>query len=88
MRPKTASILFPEVIAWCAYVTVVPEHNKIRVFNKGTSIGLKTSIPFGGHIEPISIIGASAAAKKDQKNADILNYLGYSLRKTGNFEKF
>lgn len=69
MRPKTASILFPEVIAWCAYVTVVPEHNKIRVFNKGTSIGLKTSIPFGGHIEPISIIGASAAAKKDQKNA-------------------
>ncbi len=24
---------------------------------------------------------------KDKKNADILNYLGYSLRKTGNFEK-
>ena len=25
--------------------------------------------------------------EKDQKNADVLNYLGYSLRKTGNFEK-
>ncbi len=24
---------------------------------------------------------------KDKKNADILNYLGYTLRKTGNFEK-
>jgi tetratricopeptide (TPR) repeat protein len=27
------------------------------------------------------------AYKKDQKNADILNYLGFTLRKTGNFEK-
>ncbi len=27
------------------------------------------------------------AYAKDKKNADILNYLGYTLRKTGNFEK-
>ena len=27
------------------------------------------------------------AYKKNKKNADILNYLGYTLRKTGNFEK-
>ena len=27
------------------------------------------------------------AYEKDQKSADVLNYLGYSLRKTGNFEK-
>tara|TARA_B100001123_G_C14581921_1_gene738555 strand:+ start:65 stop:535 length:471 start_codon:yes stop_codon:yes gene_type:complete len=27
------------------------------------------------------------AYAKDKKNADILNYLGYSLRKTGNLEK-
>ena len=27
------------------------------------------------------------AYSKDKKNADILNYLGYTLRKTGNFEK-
>jgi hypothetical protein len=37
------------------------------VFNKGTSIGLKTSIPFGGQTEPISITGANAAAKKSSK---------------------
>jgi hypothetical protein len=39
------------------------------VFNNGTSIGLNTSIPFGGHTEPISITGAKAAAKKAQKKA-------------------
>jgi hypothetical protein len=39
------------------------------VFNNGTSIGLKTSIPLGGQIAPISITGASAAAKKAQKKA-------------------
>ena len=27
------------------------------------------------------------AYSKDKKNADILNYLGYSLRKTGDLEK-
>ena len=27
------------------------------------------------------------AYKKDKKNADILNYLGYTLRKTGDFKK-
>jgi len=37
------------------------------VFNSGTSNGLNTSIPFGGHIEPISITGAKEAAKKAQK---------------------
>jgi hypothetical protein len=39
------------------------------VFNSGTSIGSKTSIPFGGQIDPISITGAKAAAKKAQKKA-------------------
>jgi hypothetical protein len=39
------------------------------VFKSGTSIGLKTSIPFGGQTEPISITGAKAAAKKAQKKA-------------------
>jgi hypothetical protein len=68
-RPKTASTLLPQVIAWCAYVTVAPEQSKIKVFNKGTSIGSNTLIPFGGQIEPISITGARAAAKKAQKKA-------------------
>jgi hypothetical protein len=57
------------VIAWCAYVTVAPEQSNNNVFNNGTSIGLNGSIPFGGQIEPISITGANAAAKKAQKNA-------------------
>jgi hypothetical protein len=39
------------------------------VFNNGTSIGSNTLIPFGGQIEPISITGARAAAKKAQKKA-------------------
>jgi hypothetical protein len=39
------------------------------VLSKGTSIGLNTLIPFGGQIEPISITGANAAAKKAQKKA-------------------
>jgi hypothetical protein len=39
------------------------------VFNNGTSIGSKTLIPFGGQIDPISITGANAAAKKAQKKA-------------------
>jgi len=39
------------------------------VFNNGISIGLNGSIPFGGQIDPISITGAKAAAKKAQKNA-------------------
>jgi len=39
------------------------------VFSNGTSIGLNVSIPLGGQIEPISITGASAAAKNAQKKA-------------------
>jgi len=39
------------------------------VFNKGTSKGLKTTIPFGGQIVPISIVGAKLIAKKAQKKA-------------------
>jgi hypothetical protein len=48
---------------------VAPLHNNNKVFNSGTSIGLKGSIPFGGQIEPISITGDNAAAKKAQKKA-------------------
>ena len=68
-KPNTASILLPAVIAWWAKVTVAPEQSNNNVFNNGTSIGLNGSIPFGGHMEPISITGANAAAKKAQKNA-------------------
>jgi hypothetical protein len=41
----------------------------MRVFNKGIALGSNTSIPFGGQILPISIVGAKLAAKKAQKKA-------------------
>jgi len=50
-------------------VTVAPEQSNNNVFNNGTSIGLNVSIPLGGQMEPISITGARAAAKKAQKKA-------------------
>jgi hypothetical protein len=39
------------------------------VLSNGTAFGSKASIPFGGHIFPISIVGAKLAAKKAQKKA-------------------
>jgi hypothetical protein len=39
------------------------------VFTKGTSKGLKLSIPFGGQIFPISTVGDILAAKNAQKKA-------------------
>jgi hypothetical protein len=69
IKPHTASILEPAVIAWCAYVTVAPEHNKIRVLRRGISNALKVFIPLGGHTLPISIVGVILAEKKAQKKA-------------------
>jgi hypothetical protein len=39
------------------------------VLTNGISNGLKASIPFGGHIFPISTVGAMLAAKNAQKKA-------------------
>jgi len=39
------------------------------VFKNGTSHALNTSIPRGGHTDPISGVGANAAQKNAQKNA-------------------
>jgi hypothetical protein len=38
-------------------VHVAPDVKRINVFKKGTSQGLKHSIPLGGQIEPISGAG-------------------------------
>jgi len=38
-------------------VTVAPDVRRIKVFKKGTSHGLKHSIPFGGQIAPNSGAG-------------------------------
>ena len=66
-NPITALLLAPATIAWCAHVTVAPEHNSINVFTKGTSKALKTTIPFGGHMFPISIVADKLLAKNAQK---------------------
>jgi hypothetical protein len=39
------------------------------VFNSGTSHAFNVSIPFGGQIAPISIVGFKLAVKKAQKKA-------------------
>jgi len=44
-------------------------------------MGLKTSIPFGGQILPISMTGAKAAAKKAQKKAK-KNIISERINKT------
>ena len=48
---------------------MAPEQSRIRVFNSGTSKGLKTSIPLGGHTVPISTAGVKLEAKNAQKKA-------------------
>jgi hypothetical protein len=68
-NPQTASTFLPAVIAWWLYVIVAPEQRRINVFNNGIAVGSKTSIPFGGQMFPISIVGARLAAKKAQKKA-------------------
>lgn len=58
-----------EIIAWWHQVTLQPDNNNIKVFKKGISHGFKILIPLGGHIEPISTVGAKLLWKKAQKKA-------------------
>lgn len=47
---------------------VIPEHNRIIVFNRGICIGLNVVIPIGGQNIPISIVGDNLLWKNAQKN--------------------
>ena len=58
---------FPSIKEWWLQVTVTPELNKIKVFNKGTCQGLKVWIPTGGQIPPISTVADKLLWKKAQK---------------------
>lgn len=69
INANAACFLYPAIILWWAHVTEQPDNNSIIVFKKGTSQGLNTTIPLGGHIEPISIDGARLLWKNAQKNA-------------------
>lgn len=68
-NPFITSELLPAIIAYWTHVIEAPEVNKITVFNNGTSHGLNTSIPTGGHTEPIWITGDKLEWKYAQKNA-------------------
>lgn len=52
---------------WWDHVTEIPDVNKIIVFNNGTLKGSNTSIFFGGHIIPNSIVGFNLEWKNVQK---------------------
>ena len=48
----------PEIIkALWAHVILIPEDNKITVFNSGKPHGFKTSIPTGGQTHPNAVEG-------------------------------
>lgn len=57
IKPSSTCCLEPEMKPRCACVSIKPEDNKIKVFNKGTPKGSKVLIPFWGHVHPIAIVG-------------------------------
>lgn len=72
INPCFVWLWFLSIILWCAHVIVIPEHNRIIVFNNGICIGLKVITPSGGHVIPISMVGDSLLWKNAQKN-DVKN---------------
>ncbi len=73
------SLILFSIIEWWAQVIVNPDLSKIIVFKRGIWIGLKGFTPRGGHLIPISIVGASILWKNPQKNdkkkntSDVIN---------------
>ena len=47
-RPFFSPSRSPWISAWCAQVTVVPEHSRISVLSSGKPNGSMTSMPLGG----------------------------------------
>lgn len=67
INPEIASKRYPPRIAACAHVNEAPDVRRSPVFNNGISHGLITSIPFGGHTQPISGTGFKLEWKYPQK---------------------
>ena len=67
-KPVIVSFQFPADALWWAQVTDAPEERRIIEFNSGIPIGLNGWIPFGGHIDPNSIVGLILEKKYAQKN--------------------
>lgn len=57
--PQFAHCINRSTNEWCTTVTAEPEDNNKVVFAVGTSEASTGSIPFGGHSEPISTVGAN-----------------------------
>lgn len=68
-RACVASFIFFSRRLWWAHVTVTPEAKRTAVFRRGTENGLIGVIPVGGHLHPISGVGARLLWKKAQKKA-------------------
>src|SRR6185312_11123256 len=71
-RPCFRPLRSPWIRQWCAQVTVVPEHSRIRVLSSGRSNGLITSlIDLGGNTPPMesdSVLGNSAKSNQLQNH--------------------
>jgi len=65
-NPIIAPFRSPLIRAWCAQVTKAPLDSNRIVFNNGIAKGSNDSIPTGGHVAPISTVGAKAEWKKAQ----------------------
>ena len=70
------------------------DSDKVTLYNSGKKLILRAKkLEKKDKVEKAKKLYLKAYEKfekayaKDKKNADILNYLGYTLRKTGNFEK-
>ena len=44
---------------WCLHVIVIPDANRVAVFNSGILSGLSGLIPVGGQQQPSSGVGAN-----------------------------
>src|SRR6476469_10523853 len=66
-RPFLSPSRSPWISEWCAQVTVVPEHSRIRVLSSGKPHGLSTSIPLGGQCPPTA--GTADGNNEESKNA-------------------
>lgn len=86
--PIKAPSLLPCINEWCEYVTVIPEDNNIKVFNKGNSKAFIDSTPIGGQNIPISAVGDKELWKKVQ-NIAIKNNASDTINKaTPKFKPF
>jgi len=78
-KPVAACSLKPPNKALCAQTVQTPEDNKITVLANGKCHGFKTSIPFGGQIQPKPTAGEVLTWKNVQKNekknitSDVIN---------------